>query len=189
LEIEEARRAEERDLALRARTDRAAFGALYDRYLPLVHAYCHRRLGSREAAEDATAIAFAKALAAIGRFREEGTSFRAWIFAIAHHVVVDEARARRPTVRLEAGGAWEPAAPGPGPEELGVRGADLARVRTLLAELPPEAARMVELRLADLSDAEIAHVLGRSPGAVRVAMHRALGRLRQLVDPKEPTDA
>jgi RNA polymerase sigma-70 factor (ECF subfamily) len=144
--VEDARRAEERGLALRARTDRAAFGALYDRYLPLVHAYCRRRLGSREAAEDATALVFTRAFAAIGGFREDAPSFRAWIFAIAHNVVVDETRARRPTVRLEVGGAWEPATPGPGPEELAVRGADLARLRALLAELPPEAARMVELR-------------------------------------------
>jgi len=187
--VEEARRAEERDLALRARTDRDAFGALYDRYLPLVHAYCYRRLGNREAAEDATSLVFAKALAAIGRFREDAPSFRAWIFAIAHNVVVDEARARRPLVRLEAGMAGEPAGLDAGPEDLAVRGADLARLRSLLAEVPPEAARMVELRLAGLSDKEIAHVLGRSPGAVRVAMHRAIGRLRQLMDPRETTDA
>jgi RNA polymerase sigma-70 factor (ECF subfamily) len=186
VEADAVRCSEERELALRARTDRTAFGELYDRYLPAVHAYCFRRLGSREAAEDATALVFTKALGAIGRFREDGPPFRAWLFTIAHNAVIDEVRARRWTTRLEAEEGWEPAATDSGPEEGAVAAADLAR---LLAKLPPEWAGMVELRLAGLSNQEIAHVLGRSHGAVRIALHRALGRLRELMTAEDPTDA
>jgi RNA polymerase sigma-70 factor (ECF subfamily) len=187
-EAGEARRDEERELALRARTDRAAFGQLYDRYLTAIHGYCFRRLGSREAAEDATALVFTKALGAIGRFREDGPSFRAWLFAIAHNAVVDEVRARRWTTRFETEDGWEPAATGPGPEEVAVAAADLARLRALLNRLPPDQARMVELRLAGLTDREIAHVLGRSNGSVRIALHRALSQLRHLMNPEDRTD-
>lgn len=188
VEAAAARRDEERALALRARTERAAFGPLYDRYLSPIYAYCYRRLGSREAAEDATAVVFTKALGAIERYREDGPSFRAWLFAIAHNTVVDETRARRWETRLEADDGWEPAATDPGPEELAVVAADLAQLRLLLAEIPPERARMVELRLAGLVDKEIAHVLGRSHGAVRISMHRALAQLRQLMHPEDRTD-
>jgi RNA polymerase sigma-70 factor (ECF subfamily) len=186
-EAAELRRDEDRELALRARTDRAAFGQLYDRYLNPIHAYCFRRLGSREDAEDATALVFTRALAAIDRYREDAPSFRAWLFAIAHNAVIDEARSRRWTTRLEVTEGWDPAASGPGPEEVAVAAADLAGLRSLLATIPPERARMVELRLAGLTDREIAHVLGRSHGAVRIAMHRALAQLRALMDPEERT--
>jgi RNA polymerase sigma-70 factor (ECF subfamily) len=124
----------------------------------------------------------------MGRYREDAPSFRAWLFAIAHNAVIDELRSRGRIVSLELGHGWEPAATGPGPEEVAVAAADLARLRELLAEIPPERARMVELRLAGLTDREIAHVLGRSHGAVRIAMHRALAQLRQLMHPEDRTD-
>lgn len=181
-------RTDEHALAMRAKTDRAAFGTLYDRYLTPIHAYCYRRLGSREAAEDATAAVFTKALGAIGQYRADAPSFRAWLFAIAHNTVVDEVRARQRVTRLDPDG-WEPEATDPGPEEIAIAAADLARLRLLLADIPPERARVVELRLAGLTDQEIAHVVGRSHGAVRVTMHRALAQLRQLMRPEDPSHA
>jgi RNA polymerase sigma-70 factor (ECF subfamily) len=181
-------RADEHTLALRARTERAAFGRHYDRYLTPIYAYCYRRLGTREAAEDATAAVFTKALGAVGQYRADAPSFRAWLFAIAHNTVVDEVRARRWTTRLDPN-TWDPIAPEPGPEEVAVVAAELARLRTLLATLPPDRARLVELRLAGLSDQEIAHVVGRSHGAVRVGLHRALAQLRSLLHPEEPPHA
>jgi DNA-directed RNA polymerase specialized sigma24 family protein len=66
------------DLAALARRDPEAFGLLYDRYVDPVFAYCWRRLGKREDAEDATQQVFAKALSAIPRYRE--ASFRSWLF-------------------------------------------------------------------------------------------------------------
>jgi RNA polymerase sigma-70 factor (ECF subfamily) len=59
-------------------------------------------------------------------------------------------------------------------------------VRDLLRQLPPEQARIVELRLAGLTGVEIALVLGRTPNAVKVAQYRAYSRLRALVGGREP---
>jgi RNA polymerase sigma-70 factor (ECF subfamily) len=86
------------DLALvvRARQDRQAFGGLYDTYVDPVYRYCFRRLGNREEAEDATSLVFAKALAALPEYRDENPSFRSWLFAIAHNVITDALRSRRP---------------------------------------------------------------------------------------------
>lgn len=77
-------------LVAAAQADRQAFAPLYDRYLDPVYRYCLRRLGSREAAEDATGQVFAKALAALPGYRDR--SFRGWLFTIAHNVVGDAFR-------------------------------------------------------------------------------------------------
>src|SRR5687768_11853835 len=71
-----------------AKRDPRAFAPLYDRYFDPVYRYCYRRLGDGETAADATAQVFAKALAALPRYREDAPSFRSWLFAIAHNVIV-----------------------------------------------------------------------------------------------------
>src|SRR5262245_9689397 len=72
--------------------ERAAFDALYERYLMRIYRYCFRCLGDQAAAEDATQTTFHKALAALPSF---GTgSFERWLFRIARNVVSDE-RTRR----------------------------------------------------------------------------------------------
>jgi RNA polymerase sigma-70 factor (ECF subfamily) len=167
---------EEAALVARAVGDRRAFAPLYARYLDPVHRYCHRRLGTREAAEDATSLVFAKALAALPTFR--GGSFRAWLFAIAHRVVVDEYRSTRPDRTMEtAAGVPDPA---PTPEEVALAGEGERDVRRLLASLATEQRHVIELRLAGLNGREIADVLGRSHAWVRTTQVRALARLRTL---------
>lgn len=184
---------DERALAVAAKTDRAAFGLLYDRYVDRVYGYCFRRLHTREEAEDATSHVFTKALAALPRYRDEGPSFGAWLFTIAHNVVIDEYRRRgaapiAPTV--DTGFAVDSS---PGPEEQTLRAEEARELRSLLSHLSADQAEVVELRLAGLTDKEIAVVVGRSTGAVRVAQHRAVRRLRSLlgIDPLEkgPRDA
>jgi RNA polymerase sigma-70 factor (ECF subfamily) len=159
-----------------------------------VYGYCLRRLQTPEAAEDATSQVFANALAAMPRYRDDGPSFGAWLFAIAHNVVIDEFRARQrlgsTTASFDHLGATADAAPGP--EESALVAEEVREVRTLLSRLSTDQAHVIELRLAGLTDKEIAFVLGRSQGAVRVAQHRAVRRLRGLLGielPKEPNDA
>lgn len=165
-------------LVARARADRLAFAPLYRRYVDRIYRYCYRRLGTREAAEDATAAVFAKALAALPRYRDG--SFRSWLFAIAHNTIASEFRRR--AARPEGAPAGTDAAlladPAPSPEDAALAAEARASVLGLLPRLPEEQRRVLELRLAGLSGPEIAHVLGRSPGSVRVAQFRAIGRLR-----------
>ena len=176
-------------LVVRAQQDPHALAALYDRYVTRVYGYCYRRLGSREAAEDATSLVFSRVLTALPRFTIEGASFRSWLFTIAHHVIVDALRARRADHPLsEAATVVDPA---PDPEDQALAADEVRDLRALLAHLTPEQAQVVELRLAGLTDVEIARVLGRSHGAVRAAQHRALVRLRAVlgVDPRGGHDA
>jgi DNA-directed RNA polymerase specialized sigma24 family protein len=87
-------------LVAAAQVDPTAFAPLYARYLPPVYRYCYRRLGTSAAAEDATSEIFVKVLAALPRYR--AVSFRSWLFTIAHHVITDILRRRRPLEPLEA---------------------------------------------------------------------------------------
>jgi RNA polymerase sigma-70 factor (ECF subfamily) len=120
-----------------------------------------------------------KALAALPEYRADGPSFRSWLFAIAHNVITDELRARRPDQPLTT--VVDIVSQAPTPEEEAVRTEERHTIRALLALVPPGEARLLELRLAGLSGAEIAAVLGMTPGAVRVAHHRAVAHLRALL--------
>jgi RNA polymerase sigma-70 factor, ECF subfamily len=169
--------ADEADLVERARWDRRAFAPLYRHYVAPVYGYCYHRLGTKEAAEDATSLVFAKALTSLPS--HHGGSFRAWLFGITHHVVADALRTRGPDEPLDAATVVVDASPSL--EELVLVDEDRRLLRHLLAQLPPGQRRIVELRLAGLTSAEIGLALGRSRGAIDVAYHRALVRLRTLV--------
>ena len=115
-------------LVARAKADPRAFAALYRRYVDPVYRYCYRRLGNREAAEDATGLVFARALAALPGCREE--SFRGWLFAIAHNAIANEFRGARPERSLE--GAEAVVDPAAGPEEAALA-AEMLGVRVAVA--------------------------------------------------------
>ena len=163
-----------------AQKDPTAFGVLYRRYLDRVYSYAFYQLGDHHDAEDATARTFLAALRAIGTFRDEGASFRAWLFRIARNTVANahRSRARRRTEPIEA--IADPPAPDADPAGLSLRADDARRVRAALAQLPDERRQVVLLRFADdLSAREIGQVLDRSEGAVRVLLHRALRELAE----------
>src|SRR5215212_9812700 len=164
-----------------AKTDPRAFAPLYSRYFDPVYRYCYRRLGHPEAAADATAQVFAKALAALPRYREEAPSFRSWLFAIAHNVITDDLRTRRPVDPMTA--AADISSADQSPEEAALSNEVGCTVRAHLALLPPDQRQILELRLAGLTGPEIAAALDRSLGAVKIAQVRAFARLRATLDP------
>jgi RNA polymerase sigma-70 factor (ECF subfamily) len=166
------------ELAERARCgQREAFGTLYDRYLPHVYRYCYRLLGNREAAEDANSRVFMNALAALPKFQTR--SFRSWLFAIAHNVVVDELRAKRVSIPLEF--ASDLLDPAPSPEAAAIAAVERHAIVALLPQLAEDQRHVVALRLAGLSAAEIGEVLGKPRNAVDGLQHRAVLRLQALL--------
>jgi RNA polymerase sigma-70 factor (ECF subfamily) len=179
----------DRDRALveAARRDPAQFDALYRKYLAQVYAYALYELADHHAAEDATERVFLRALAALPRFRElarpedgpEASTFRVWLFRIARNVVANERRARhrRPAASLEAAmGAGLAIADSTDLEADAVIRDEAALALAALRSLPDDRRRAIVLRFVDeMSTAEIAGVMDRSEGAVRVLIHRALG--------------
>jgi RNA polymerase sigma-70 factor (ECF subfamily) len=172
----------DRPLVEAARRDPSRFDALYRKYLAQVYSYAFYELGDHHDAEDATERTFTAALVALPRFEErarpadgEGAStFRVWLFRIARNVVANRRRElrRHPQAPLEAAVAVA--------DPLDVEGGTTRRAQadaawSAVARLPADRRRAVVLRFVDeMSTAEIAGVLGRSEGAVRVLLHRAL---------------
>jgi RNA polymerase sigma-70 factor, ECF subfamily len=162
-----------------AKRDRAAFGALYRRYLDRVYGYCFYLLGDHHDAEDVTERTFVAALAAIDGFRDEGATFRAWLFRIAHNQLANALRSRQRQRAAPLDAVAEPMVHAD-PAGLLSLAEEARGLRRALAELPDDRRQVVVLRFVDgLSAREIGSVLGRSEGAVRVLQHRAL---RQLAD-------
>ena len=186
VEAEEDRRLihldRDRELVAATLRDPAAFDALYRKYLAQVYSYAFYELGSHHDAEDAVERTFLLALSALPRFEErarpadgEGAStFRVWLFRIARNVVANIRRSQRrhPVAPIEAAAG----VPDPLDVERTVTGQHEARAAwAAVARLPPERRRALVLRFVEeMSTAEIAGVLGRSEGAVRVLIHRGL---------------
>lgn len=176
-------------LVAAAKRDLAAFAPLYDRYLGPIYRFCLTRLGDVEAAEDATAQIFTKALDALMTCQDG--HFRSWLFAIARNAVIDAHRAARPFDPLDS--ALNIPDPGPSPDDLAIGADATATVHSLLAHLPPDQRDIVELRLGGLTGPEIARTLNRSHVAIRVGQFRAYTRLREILQTADllwdPTEA
>jgi len=165
----------------------AAFSILYDRYAPAILRYCRLRIGNLHDAEDTTASILLKAFA--GFPPDQRSTFRAWLFTIAHHTVIDFYRrsARTPETTFDLDAADRVADSEPTPEEHVIRHDEAATLRCAIAKLNDDQRQVIELRLAGLKGAEIASVIGRSHNAVKMLQHRALQRLRVELATATPT--
>ena len=173
---------QDRPLVQAAQRDPAQFDALYRRYLARVYSFAYYELGDHHAAEDATERTFVAALTNLDRFEErarpadgEGSStFRVWLFRIARNVIANEQRATRRAHSqpiLETTVIADP---------LDVEGDAIRHEQAVAAwravgRLRGDRRRAVVLRFVEeMNTAEIAGILGRTEGAIRVLIHRAL---------------
>jgi RNA polymerase sigma-70 factor (ECF subfamily) len=170
--------------SLAVQGDDGAVDSLIREVRPMVVRYCRARLarvsGYVHYSDDVAQEVCIALLAALPRYEDMGRPFASFVFGIAAHKVAD---ALRTSTRADVPTDAVPDRPddGPGPEEAAVRSVEAERARALLDELPEQQRRLLLMRvIAGLSADETGHVLGMSAGAVRVAQHRALARLRQV---------
>jgi RNA polymerase sigma-70 factor, ECF subfamily len=162
----------------------AAVDILLRQIRPMVVRYCRARLsrisGHYHAADDVAQEVCIAVVSALPRYQDMGRPFASFVFGIASHKVAD---AMRSAARLAVPTEDLPDGPDdqPGPEETAVAYLEAERARALLARLPVNQRRLLVLRvLSGFSAEETGHALGMSAGAVRVAQHRALARLRAM---------
>lgn len=160
----------------------AAIESLLREIRPMIVRYCRSRIGRGtgvdQAADDVAQEICIAVLSALPRYRDVGRPFASFVFAIAAHKLAD---ARRSAARLAIPTEHMPDEPddAPGPEDAVVASLEAQRVKALLARLPERQQRLLDLRvLTGLSAEETGEALGMTAGAVRVAQHRALARLR-----------
>jgi len=160
-----------RRLVVRAREgDRDAFAQLYREHYPAIFRLCRFRLGSD--VDDAVSEVFTRAWRSIPSYRDVGIPFRAWLYGITRHVIVDELRRRdrfRPTDDI----------PDQVVEPMTV---ELMALRDAVELLPRKQRRVVELKfLIGFTNDEVASALGTSPGAVNAMQWRAMKTLANIL--------
>jgi RNA polymerase sigma-70 factor (ECF subfamily) len=174
------------EVAAAVADDRRAVERLLASVRPLVVRYCRARVGRQErtfaSADDVAQEVCLAVLTALPGYRDQGRPFLAFVYGIAAHKVAD---AHRSAARNRSEPVPEvPDAPetGAGPEQRAMQGELSARMAELLKTLPDKQREILVLRVVvGLSAEETADAVGSTPGAVRVAQHRALTRLRQLL--------
>jgi RNA polymerase sigma-70 factor (ECF subfamily) len=161
--------------------DEAAFASIFRDVQPVLLRYLTVIAPD---AEDVAGDTWLQVAAGLARFRGGEQAFRAWLFTIARHRAADagRTRSRRPAVPLVISEAAEQLV-SPDAAEAALEAVSARAVVALIATLPREQAEIIMLRVvAGLEATEVARIVGKSPGAVRVAAHRGLRRLADLVE-------
>ena len=160
--------------------DRAAIERLLGTIRPLVVRYCRARVGSFASADDVAQDVCLAVLTSLPSYRDQGRPFLAFVYGIAAHKVADSFRSfsrNRSEAVPDLPESMDTAA---GPEQRAMQGELSEQMATLLRVLPEKQREIVVLRvMVGLSAEETAEAVGSTPGAVRVAQHRALTRLRK----------
>ena len=173
----------ERALVERARTDRAAFAALYRRHVNTVYAFAYRRSGSKEVAEEATSATFERALRSIHNYEWRGAGIRPWLLRITSNEVAEIYRTRSRLSGSRGQLALRELAPAHSPDELvnsePAHGIDVADMHRALDRLSERYRAAISLRyLAGMSAGAAAAELGCTNAVLAVTLHRALKALR-----------
>jgi RNA polymerase sigma-70 factor (ECF subfamily) len=168
----------------------SAFEDFYRAHLRDVYSYAYYRVGNHHDAEDLTEQAFLQAYRHFERARREsgGRPMRPWLIRIAHNLASNyhRDRARRPEAALDA---IEPPSHPHGTERVVAGREELRAVIATLADLPEDRREALIMRFAlGMSNREIARALGRTDGATKVLIHRAIKQLEALMVEAEDDD-
>ena len=178
----------EHELILNAQNgDAEAFGNLYETYLDTIYRYIYYRVQNHHDAEDLTEVVFLKAWQKIPDYVIGKTPFMAWVYRIAHNSVIDHYRTRKEIIPLSE-------QPPIVDEKMSLEEQILSKeekqvLSKAITRLSPLHQHVLVLRfMSGLKPAEVAEVLDRTVGAVRVLQHRALKALHTLLTAEEVTN-
>lgn len=171
----------EQDLVHRAQKgDNGAFGQLYETYFDRIYRYMAVRIGDRTEAEDITQQVFLNALRSIQSFKWKGAPFSAWLFRIAHNLLVDYLRKNKKVVTVPLEDSLIHS--GNNPQLMAEHSLEMERVVSATKHLTKAQQEVISLRFAaDLPIAEAAKIMGKSEGAVKALQHSSIVALRKAL--------
>jgi len=159
----------------------ADFGRLYDLHVERVYRHIYYRVGNNKDAEDLTQQVFLRAWKAIGRYRKTGSSFLTWLLRISHNLVVDFYRSKRDIAYLDS--ELDLKDPDASPEKIAEENYDQLQIRKVILQLPYEQQQVILMSFIEgFTYSEVAASLGKSEGNIRVIVHRALKKMRQMLE-------
>jgi len=172
----------EEELVIRACAgDGEAFGQLYENLIDRVYRYVYFRVSDEQIAEDLTSKVFLKAWEHLPRFNRGSSPFIAWLYTIAHNMVVDHYRTFKQTAHLDEISSLP--ASDPLPDEQHDSHYDAQRLRSALQKLTDTQREVVTMKMIDgMSTEEIAGRLGKSAGAIRALQMRGLQALARILE-------
>lgn len=172
---------DETTLVQRARRmEGAAISALYRRHVQAIYRYIYHRVGDAQIAEDLTAEVFVRAIEGLPNYQPRGIPFAAWLYRIAQARIADHFRQKQRTGTIGIEGDLPSGEDSP----LAVveRSFRQERLREAINQLTPDQQHVIILKFVeDLSNSEVAQILGKTEGAVKSLQHRALKTLHRLM--------
>ena len=170
------------DLLQRAREfDTGALAEIYDCYAESIYGYLYRYLGNAHLAEDLTSDVFLKLLQALGTPRAPRDQLKGWLYRVAHNLAMDWFRqqAKGEPLPLNEELVSDSAAPGVMFEEY----QDQHRLRQAIRQLTPSQQQVILLRFGEgMKIRQVGQLLGKSEGSIKLIQHRALRRLRKILE-------
>ncbi|MBE2201948.1 MAG: RNA polymerase sigma factor [Anaerolinea sp.] len=166
--------------------DQEAFGDLYERYLDDIYRYVYYRVSNHQDAEDLTEQVFLKAWEGMHGYRSQ-VPFRAWIYRIAHNAIIDHYRTRKGSLPLTEHTTLIDKNPDPEKQLMAKDKAE--QLACTINRLSPLHQHVLILRFINgFSMTEVAQILDRNVGAIRVLQHRALKAMQAFLTAGEITD-
>jgi RNA polymerase sigma-70 factor (ECF subfamily) len=166
--------------------DRDALRTVLETIRPIVVRYVRARIGTADrsglSADDVAQEVCLAAITALPRYKDQGRPFLAFVYGIAAHKVADAHRAAGRNRADATDSLPDRASSAAGPEQMAIDSESAARMDRLLATLPEKQREIIILRVVvGMSAEETAEAVGSTPGAVRVAQHRALAKLKSEI--------
>jgi len=158
----------------------AELAGLYEEYYDRIVRYAYSRMGDKTGAEDITGEVFLKAIDSLGSYREQGIPMQAWLFKIAHNLVVDYLRkaSKFKSVSIDDIDL---------PDNRDIAAAvetnmEIERVNRAMRELTADQQEVIRLRYySGLASREVAALMNKTDGAVREMQRAALEKLRAVL--------
>lgn len=157
------------------------FGKLYDLYVERVYRHVFYRTGNVNDAEDLTQQVFTKAWKAIGKYRKTSSPFLAWLIKISHNLVIDYYRKKKyqSTIEYDIFSDSQDTSP----EKSVENHFEQQQLRKTILKLPSDQQQVIMMSfIEDFSYSEIASVLNKREGNIRVILHRALKKMREILE-------